>query len=112
MNEIEDLEQPMTIKRLLEIDEMVQHIINSGEPAVVPNRLLGGFITLKVLQAMKNDPSIPDVLYVIVLISESIPRITARRIVKNARALASDAEIHDAATNNEESLNNHEGEAQ
>lgn len=81
--------QPMSIEKLLEIEERLRILTELGAPTVIPSRLVPDAIARKVAHAMARHPEIPDSNYIVELSKDSFSRTTVQRIVKRARNLAS-----------------------
>jgi hypothetical protein len=81
--------QPMSIEKLLEIEERLRILTELGAPTVIPSRLVPDAIARKVAHAMARHPEIPDSNYIVELSKDPFSRTTVQRIVKRARNLAS-----------------------
>ncbi|MBU2788197.1 hypothetical protein HFQ13_08260 [Acidithiobacillus sp. VAN18-1] len=82
----------VSINRIVEIDEHIQAMVQNGAPASISTRLFHTIVTRRVAQSMASAQDMTDGHYLRVLVDDSIPMGTARRIVKRARAMAATIE--------------------
>jgi hypothetical protein len=85
--------QPMPLSKFYEIEKRIKNLGEKGVPSLIPGRLVSDTIARKIAHTMAYHPDIPDASYLTELMCESIPRSTARRIIKRARAFACGIEV-------------------